>query len=292
MKKCMLFTTLLILSIQLSAQSPHYSIHLDFQTLSLKADNHFHDTRNVLFIDSSTITLSDAVAEYKYDFKPEFGINGGIQLHVPINKSVNLVTGFELSYQRFTSAQEQVAITNLFTNVDTFQLNPSQPPSLENSCDVYTNSVLDVVDNYDISNTILFLKIPFLLESRIWQNRLNVQLGGYIATPLASSVSKPWYREEMTNTTDVSGNEITECTFHPITNKDKSGSGFKNFIPGIQVNLAYLIWKNISVEIGLSQTWGSYYSGRNQFFYLPEGGIETKATQISAGLRIDLEKND
>ncbi len=289
LKNTMLLIGFLIGSFAIFAQKPDFSFHAGYQALNLTADNHIEESRTFTLIDSVTFLSTDALTESSYHFETKPGFQAGFKVHFPITKSVNVVTGLGLSFQRFDSERRNVDITNLFTNPDTVKL-ISSSGSFDRPCDTYVNFPADVINGFSIRNNLLFLTIPILLETKTLNDKLSVQIGGFIATPLASTVSRAWYRQEMNTITDNAGNELTECNHFPITEKDKTGNGFKNFVSGIEIRLAYLIWKNISVEAGLSQTLGSYYSGRNQFFAVPNDGIETSAMQVSAGFRINLAK--
>ena len=287
MKKRFLFLLIFCFGMTfLHSQNANHSFHLDYQYNILNAENSIFETRFFTLVDSVTFVSEDGISESSFDFSTKSGVRLGWQLSLPISKSIRFVTGLGLNNLRFHFDENFVSRTNLHTNPDTIKL--GQPSSFSTRCHTFINSSSDFNFDSDIQHKVLYLNIPFMVETRVLNEQLLVQIGANISTPLFTQVKRSILRSEViASSVDTEGNDHNTYKLFLENEKDRTGNGFKNFIPSLSLNFAYRVWKNLSVQAGLRQSFTSHLSGTSALVF-SNTHPNTTLISFSGGIRIDL----
>ncbi len=189
-------------------------------------------------------------------YTPKIGYEGGINLYLRDAKTISVRTGLAVNYTSFLMDSEfgQYASTSL--GFDTVKISTTGGGNiLYVPCDSYTNLYSDFLPLQEgTKQEIYSLKIPLEIAFQVVPGILSIQAGGYLQTPLFSSRK----REYISSTSEmINGKKI--CTFHKVIENDNSGNGLNNFQAGISASLAYRLFRNINLELGITRDMKSIF---------------------------------
>jgi len=255
MKKSILVILLLWTSL-LAAQNTKFSISGKLNYSSDKTNTYTEQSTSfwVTPIDEGsslkTFFATESNLTEVYKIKLGYELIGDFRIN--LRPRLNLKIGLGLNYTSFNVAR----ISNQLSYTETSTEVIKAPPVFQSSCDVYTNSVNDVMNvRKGTFFHILSLKVPLEIEYEVIPSKLNVGLGLFAQTPLFSTVSYDYrdiHFEENENGENV-------CEFLKGTIRDKSGRSLNKLQLGLLWNMTYKLTDNIAAQLGMTREFNNVF---------------------------------
>ena len=284
---------LIFVSISVFGQTVNFS--LDGSGQYIQPENYESEEREITA--RSTRFLVDSLWEnttYKrkyttiQEYNPKVGINVTGNIHIKITDKLNFKSGLGLNYLLFDSYptasfdienQEIISIDTVIVSESPGSPGSSGPLGV-NPCDTFID--FQIIDFSSIkngkTNQLLSLRIPLEVEYVFLNEKFFIGVGGYLQTPLYSSVSREYVTTKME---EINGETV--CHNEKVVEKDKTGSAFSDLQMGIGGNFTYMFSKQLGVRFGVSKD-------LNSIFIKPESTNiptfdEFKPLKFSLGIR-------
>jgi len=230
------------LNFYLNAKVNRYEVYVfDRAESFISTDSEFvNDTTRIFNRYTNSFTQRK---NYNADLGFELTVTADVMLH----DRISLGAGLGLGYSSFSLGREQFSNTRTFVNsvtvVGDFNANLPDIPF----CDRFTNTRSDLPDlNREERVTLYDLLIPVSIEYKLIREKLDLQLGVLIQTPVNAEAKREFY----TTRREAVGNEIV-CT-HAIGVTDNFNlKKLKDVKFSPQAFLRYHFFDGLRVDLGV-----------------------------------------
>lgn len=226
---------------------------------------------------STFARMQETIQTYNQELSYE--LMAGMRLK--LNDKINLNLGLGVNSLSFKVESEFTPLVQgTLISTDTVSFTPSTSPTSTSFCDEYINNFNDIgsVESgiaYDFIN----LRIPLELSIALLEEKLRLNLGGYLQTPLFTRS----YREYIgLNRELIDG--LHYCEYERVEDIDKSGNFINNLQYGYSISAEYYLRKKIAVTLGAIRDLGNifYLDDTNQSF---TSSNDLQTTRYNVGVK-------
>lgn len=243
--------------------------------------------RFISTISDSTISVTSSVVnrETTRSYTPKTGAEIILGADFQINEIMRLSTGAGFTYNAFSIQSSSV---NLSTMVISTEIQPGNTTSVNifsSNCN-YTNSISDLAPvNRDPKFSIIDLTIPLLLSIDAMGDRLDVNLGAFLSTPIYSSE----YREYITvERDDTPGSN--ECTWIRVEEHNRSGNNLRNAKLAASIGLEFRMTDKLSFLLDGRKSMTNLFISED-FQSYPLSNDNYRPVSLSLGIKYRLGKS-
>lgn len=219
------------------------------------------------------------IRKQQKSYTPKIGYDVSGNIYFKLFHRLSVKTGLGLNYLSFDLNSKTLASETVTLSIDTIESKNDGITSFFTSCDSFKNSIADL-GKVKVGKTqdIFSLKIPLELEYEIVKSKLYIRVGAFMQTPLFALAKREYIttRSEM-----VDGRKI--CEFVKVAEKNTSGNNLNNFHLGMTAELAYRIYRNFCIEMGISKQLGNVYT-KEEFQIYPADNEDFRPLEMSFGV--------
>ena len=216
------------------------------------------------------------------EYTTKAGINVTGNIHIAITEKLNLKSGLGLSYLLFDS-RPSVSWdpgNDEIINIDTISNAEQSIGGVLSQCDIFINNTGSSGPvKQEITHQLISLKIPIELEYTLLKDKFFVGVGGYLQTPLFTSVVSENHTIKME---EINGQTV--CEPEKVVNKNTTGSSFSDLQIGIGGNFTYMFSKKIGFKVGVTKDINNIFNNPVSVFALTTNGV-FKPLKFSFGFR-------
>ncbi len=218
----------------------------------------------------------------KREYEPKLGFEVFGLFTIRISNKIALRTGLGLNYTSLNIMGG--AIDSEF---DVIRQDTVPAREFTSSCNVYENSISDLGEiKRGVDLSIFNLIVPIGLQYQFINNKINLEIGAVLQTPLISNAKSEAFRIEREESPN--GNK---CTFVKIKRNDGSGNSLQNSQIGGMVNVHYSILNNIRLELGVRQMFSSQFV-KEEWQTFPITRDLLRPLILSIGINYGFEKSN
>lgn len=212
-------------------------------------------------------------------FTPKIGYDASGNIYFKVFNRLSVKTGLGINYLSFKLESKTLDFETVTLSSDTIKTKKDDITIIFTACDSFKNSFSDVgIAKPGRTLDVFHLKIPLELEYEVLQNKMYVRAGAYMQTPLFSAAKREYIT---TRSETVNGRKI--CEWVKVNEKNTSGTNLNNFQMGIAFEIAYRIFPNLSIEVGISKDLGNIFT-KEEFQVYPAGGEDYRPLVMSFGI--------
>jgi len=231
--------------------------------------------------DSTVIrTQSEFIIENKQEYTPDIGFEANGLFSIKLSNRFSLNTGIGLNYFSYKVGTLSQGYFGGTIKVDTISYYPIIVFPGPNACDCYENSYADVSADFDrrIHMEMINLTIPAEIGYTIIPHKLEIRAGMFMQTPLYAASKREFIDIERMTMDDT-----TKCKYIRALEKNEGTIGISNFQCGVSARIAYEIFPNLRLEVGIRKLVNDMYVKEEYQLYSNDNN-SFKPLTFSAGL--------
>ena len=270
----------------LNAQTIEFSLNGKINRIKNSSDifNSENISTRFDFISDSTQVISTGLSNIRYrnSYQAEIGFEFGLGMDISLNERFSIATGLGFTYSEIRIQNEIIDSQFDILNSDTIPSMSSPPPiSLLFGCSYTINSISNLPQISANQPIVSFidLSIPIGIQYKIIPDKLDLQIGGLLQTPIYADAPRKQYDLQRTPT----ANGI-ECEWVIDEYQDDSMKRFSFARISLQSTVRYHFLKNVSAEIGVRKMLNNAY--RQEEFNGPD--LEFRPLSYTFGFRYTL----